>query len=368
MKPKKSLKQNLITAFSNSPIFRSNLGRRTDNVSWEIFKNEYHLGNTLSRSEKNAIRDRWKSIVGCPLSWGYNFYEMSKALYGFDLDFIPSAYYFPYIYDVLNPTTDVTILSHKGLSGLIFNDISQPKTIAMSLGGGTLFSDSTYKPIGTSTLYELLRDRDFIIKPAKDSSMGRGVKLVRKNDPIDVKSLIDSYNSNFIIQEVVEQCEFTKALNPTSLNCMRITSINLNGVFSCENSVIKIGAPGKSVDNIGSGAGGIIIGLNNSNGTMKDFGLKADGTIITAKHDGRPFGGSVVPNYSKVLDFVKECHTRIPLIGIVGWDIALDANTNPMLIEANTYWPGITLEQLVGGTIFGTRTLEVIDYIKQSRK
>lgn len=144
---------------------------------------------------------------------------------------------------------------------------------------------------------------------------------------------------------------------------MRITTLNINGKITAENRVIKIGAIGQNVDNIGSGSGGMMIGVN-KDGVLNEFGLKVNGMSVTTKHDGQPFGKLRIPNFTEVIEFAEKCHSMIPSMGIVGWDIALDADDNPILIEANTYWPGITIEQLTSGPIFGNRTDEVIEYIR----
>ena len=62
---------------------------------------------------------------------------------------------------------------------------------------------------------------------------------------------------------------------------------------------------------------------------------------------------------------VKTAQLMIPNIGIVGWDVALDSNDNPLLIEVNIGGPGILYEQLCTGPIFGERTQEVIEYCKK---
>lgn len=361
----KSIIKTISKPFAKSHLYKSYLGKRTDDVGYNKFKNNYNLSHTLTSLDKKEIKQRWGSIVKSPLSWGYDFFEMAKALYGFNADFLPSSYYMPYVFELLNSPEALSLLAHKGLQKLFFRNISQPITIATCIAG--ILYDNDYNPINQKSLYNELQNIDFIIKPASDSSMGRGVKLVRQNDNIDLKNLVDSYKNNFIIQKIVSQSEFTKSLNPTSLNCMRITTLNLNNKISAENRIIKIGAKGQIVDNIGSGSGGMMIGLN-SKGVINDFGFRVDGTKTSTKHDGQPFSKLEVPNFQNVIDFAIMCHEMIPSMGIVGWDIALDSHNNPVLIEANTYWPGITIEQLAGGAIFGDRTDEVIEYIKLELK
>ena len=360
-----SLKKTIAGKLSDNHLFKSILGKRTDDVGYHIFRQNYDL--SLSKAEKKEIAHLWGQIIRSPLSWGYRFYGMAKAIHGFDARFLPSSYYMPYVFEALNPVEDLPILAHKGMQNLFFKGINQPLTIATCLSGGSLF-DNDYNRIDRHRIPDLLSGRDFIIKPAHDSSMGRGVKMVHSDENVDFNQLFDSYNSNFIIQEVVRQSTFTSSLNPTSLNCMRITTLNLNGNISAENRIIKIGAKGQVVDNIGSGSGGMMIGVS-PEGVLMDFGFRVNGEKTITKHDGMPFGGMTIPNFQKVLDFAMQCHSMIPAMGVVGWDIALDRNDDPLLVEANSYWPGITIEQVACGPVFADRTPEVIDFLtSKSRK
>lgn len=356
-------KRSITNQLSTHHLYKSFLGKRTDDVSWEVFRKQYNLGHTLTSEEKKAVKQKWGDIARCPLSWGYHFFEMAKAIHGFNPTFIPSAYYMPYIFERLNPTSQLPILAHKGLQRLLFKNIPQPKTVATCLSGGRLY-DNDYNPITLSKVKQRLSSGRLIIKPAYDSSMGREVRMLNINDSSDFNNIIKSYGYNFIIQEVVRQSEFTGSLNSTSLNCMRITSINLNNKISIENMVIKIGAKGQVVDNIGHGSGGLMIGLD-SNGTLSDFGFRVNGTKVSECHYGNHFGGHRIPNFSDVQELAIRCHSMIPSMGIVGWDIALDNDNKPVLIEANSYWPGITIEQIADGPIFGERTQELIEYLKK---
>lgn len=51
---------------------------------------------------------------------------------------------------------------------------------------------------------------------------------------------------------------------------------------------------------------------------------------------------------------------------MIGLDICLDENNEPVLIEVNLLEPGILYEQLCTGPIFGERTNEVLDYVTRN--
>ncbi|MDE5997963.1 MAG: hypothetical protein K2G77_07120 [Muribaculaceae bacterium] len=71
-----------------------------------------------------------------------------------------------------------------------------------------------------------------------------------------------------------------------------------------------------------------------------------------------------IPEFKKIEELALLLHSKIEHIHIIGWNLALDHNNDAVLIEANATWPGITIEQLCTGPIFGDRTQEVIEYCK----
>ena len=59
---------------------------------------------------------------------------------------------------------------------------------------------------------------------------------------------------------------------------------------------------------------------------------------------------------------------RFATCKIVGWDIAIDEDENPILIEAKLNCPGITIEQACSGPIFGKFTSETIESIDMTKE
>lgn len=338
------------------------MGKRTDDIGYRklVLPDKAHC--RLNSSEKKMIYDTWGKIIPSPLSIGYSFYEMVKAVTDFSPNFLPSSYYMPYIFNALNTKSGLKVLGHKGLQKVLFKECLQPKTIIACISG--IYYDSDYNKISKTDAVNILTayDGDMIFKPATDSSMGQGVRLI---SPRNFTESILSTSSDFIIQARLKQSPFMAALNESSLNCMRLTSININGKVSIESRVVKIGAKGSVVDNIGGGSGGLMVGIS-TEGILADMGFRIDCTKVKSCNDF-DFGGKAIPNFHKAASMVMELHSQRDSMGIIGWDIALDLENNPVLIEANSYWPGITMEQLASGPIFAERTDEVIEYIFEKR-
>lgn len=356
-----NLKNLISQTFSSYPFYKSILGQRTDEIGYEkliAYGIDSGCNPKLGKEDRRLIRERWgKVIPSSAIKRGYHFYEMTKSIANGTINssYLPSAYYMPYVFEKLNPAFALNVLAHKSLQKIVFQGIAQPATLVCSMGG--CLYDSAYRQITAVDACEILSASPFILKPANDSSMGRGVKLIDATDKAHLMELLDATHQDFIAQVPVSQSKKMMELNPTSLNCMRITTLNLNGNISATNMIVKIGAKGQIVDNIGSGSGGMMVGVK-KDGTLKDFGCRVDGSVELILELG--LSNFKIPNFDKVIECAVIAHGKAQLMGIVGWDIALDDNDSPVLIEGNSYWPGITIEQICSGPIFGERTDEVI--------
>ena len=66
-----------------------------------------------------------------------------------------------------------------------------------------------------------------------------------------------------------------------------------------------------------------------------------------------------IPNYDKVENMVKSMHYVVPYFKIISWDIGININNLPFLIEYNTHKQGIDL-QIAAGPYLGEFTDEIL--------
>jgi hypothetical protein len=70
-----------------------------------------------------------------------------------------------------------------------------------------------------------------------------------------------------------------------------------------------------------------------------------------------------VPGYNSAVEIVKKAHLKLGQFRFVSWDIAIDPNETPILIEYNLFYQGINLQQLSNGPLFGEMTDEVLEFV-----
>lgn len=70
-----------------------------------------------------------------------------------------------------------------------------------------------------------------------------------------------------------------------------------------------------------------------------------------------------------VVETVKNMHYSLPTIGVINWDMTLDEEGNPVLIEANVNGGSIWLFQMAHGCgVFGDKTPEILRWIGKMDK
>lgn len=317
----------------------------------------------LTSAEKKEMEDFWKKFIPYKVSDSY--YRITKGIDRFDIGYIPHNIFFPYILRSLNPINESFAFSNKGIYGFYFHDIHRAKDIVRNING-CFYNETGQICSENDAVRDILSyEEALIVKPSIDSSCGKNIKMLSDYSEENIRDTFKIYSRNFVFQELVEQSDQTARFNPTSLNTFRVTTLFLNGIFSVLYSVFRCGGINSIVDN--AGAGGIMVGVH-PNGTFYDYGFNKYGKKCYSSYTGVKFSNCVINCFDDILELAHYLHLKLPFCGLVGWDIALDVNNSPLLIEVNLKCPEIFIGQMCTGPIFGDRLTEVLDYVFSSSK
>lgn len=296
----------------------------------------------------NKIDDRYLSL--------YNTYSKE-----FDPRYIPDDLYYGTIDTYFNNALECAAIDDKNGYDLLFNDVRQPKTIARKINGN--FLSREYKIIGIDDVVKLCKEEStVVIKKATLSEGGKGV-CFWKNEP-DGECLLRNLLRNedgFIIQEVIKQHQSIARLHPESINSIRILTLVYNGKVSVLSSIIRMGANGSKVDN--GHSGGCFAGIDD-NGRLKDVAIEyMTGKRYLNNHPttGTKFSESVIPNFDECKEFVKRLAPRLSRVSkLTSWDLSVDENGSPVLLETNLCYGGLFFHQISNGPVFGDMTVDIL--------
>lgn len=108
-------------------------------------------------------------------------------------------------------------------------------------------------------------------------------------------------------------------------------------------------------------AGGMFIALS-EDGTLHEKAFtEFDDSFSQHPDSGLVFDGYKIDKLPEVVNTVKKMHYLMPSIGVINWDMTIDENGYPILIEANVNCGSIWLFQMAHGCgVFGEKTPEIL--------
>lgn len=196
----------------------------------------------------------------------------------------------------------------------------------------------------TNTNYEEFKaftekHKKIIVKPLSEAC-GKGIEeftITKKNSKEIYNTLLET--KRYLVEEVAKQCKEIKKLHKTSINTLRIVTLN-NEIVA---AFIRIGNHNNLVDNFNHG--GLAAPINIEKGTIDYLAIDKAGNL----YEEHPISkekivGFQIPNWSNIKKFVKKASKEIPQMGYVGWDVCV-GEKGPFLIEGNEF-PGHDIYQL----------------------
>ena len=180
-----------------------------------------------------------------------------------------------------------------------------------------------------------MEGRDEIISKPDDLSCGQGVEKLAK---ADFASLDDMYRhlkdtGADVIEDVVVQHPALAAINPTSVNTIRVYTVTVDGAAHVVYACIRMGNSDRPVDNIN--AGGMYAPIDLATGKIS--GPACDKSYhVYERHPrtGTELPGYQIPKWDEVVALCEEAPLKVPQMGYVGWDVAVTED-GPLFIEGN---------------------------------
>lgn len=245
-----------------------------------------------------------------------------------------------------------------------FKGVNTPKTVALCINGiWSIKNKNESKFISEEEACELISKYECFLKKATSSLAGQGVRKTTKGTSVhEIKKIVDSLGKDIVVQEAVIQSAEMSKLNPHSVNTIRVLSfLDKDGCVKIYSAIVRMGINHSYVDNASSG--GITCGIE-PDGRLKPVAYATNGT----KYDCHPttglkFSEVVIPNYDKVISLVKELQKDFPHFRLLSWDIAIDENDEPLLIEVNLAYGELDFHQLNNGPLFGEDTQKILDEV-----
>ena len=307
----------------------------------------------LDAEYKTSIRPYWRQFrVGVPKKYWFRFW-------GGDPRFIPGNLWYRRIVPHFNTVLFAQALQDKCMHNVYVPEIRRPVTVVKNVAGH--FCADDLSPLTEEDAIARCHDRGrVLIKPSVGSGEGHNIRFFDTDSVTDeeLRSLFRQYKRNFIVQEKLAQHPVLAALNPSSLNTIRIMTFLFRGEVHILSAILRVGGGKSEVDNFAQGGFQLTI---LPDGRLDPHPASNGMAHMTAEEKAelvRRFENVQIPSFDRVIAAVRDAALKMPHFAILGWDIGVDPEGEPTLIEYNVI-PG--QNQGTCGPTFGELTDAVLE-------
>ena len=311
----------------------------------------------LTVEEKKKIRNTWPGVHIYNMDFVHA--RLFKKIHGFSPYYLSPCWYNE-IRERMNPKDQLYSLENKALCDVYFPQLSFPEVFLRRLNGAYFDKEMNYLTVEEAKQF-LASYSEFVIKPSIGTEQGQGVKKVKMNSNIDLDALFKEEGRDFIAQEVLKQAPEIEQLNPTSLNCFRVTTMYMENKFGYS-TALKVGKKGAERDNWNSGYWVNV----DSDGKCSKYGYDYEMNANTQTDSGIVFEGLQMPKFKEMISYLETMHKKLfPNCGVIGWDVTIDIEYKVRIIEYNLWDPGTNIEQFVCGDFFKPFKQQMLNYLKR---
>ena len=159
-------------------------------------------------------------------------------------------------------------------------------------------------------------------------------------------------NKSYTIQPVIKQHEELEKIHPSSVNTIRVnTYLDEKGAPVLLNALLRFGIDGSRVDNSSNGGSICFIG---EDGKCEKWSYDYYSSKSGTHHPNTnvEFSKIKIPNYALLLRKCLNSHKKFPYARIIGWDIAINLDGEPVLLEWNTNVPSLWKSEAIKGPLW----------------
>ena len=255
----------------------------------------------------------------------------------------------------VNPGAGSAISTFKTMDYRLFGDFAVRPLLLIA---GGVVHDAEHVPLDFAEAVRRLRAHGGEVVIKGDGGWGGNSVIFAAAADVDPACL--AARGGFVVQPSVRQHAVLARLHPESVNSLRIvTWRDHQGGLRVIAAVLKAGRGSSRLDN--SCSGGLFMYLD-SGGCVISDAFNGIGMDAGDRHpdSGVCYRDIVVPCYAQAQVACLEAHSRYPYAGVVGWDVCIDADGMPGMLEWNAKSPNLWLNEALIGPLLNTKEIEPV--------
>jgi hypothetical protein len=250
----------------------------------------------------------------------------------------------------VEPPEYVVVFADKTISERLCRDIG----VNVPHSYGTVSPNENYRDKIESWVLSSAEDA-FLLKPVR-SGGGRGIDLVRKDGGrilVNTRSGVVPLGELVVTQQMILQAFIKQDARLAAFSASSVNTVRVAALFTKSNSVVLLGAAfrcgrgGAYIDNWS--AGGVAVGVDLDTGRLKKYAYDKEGNRYVEHPTSKiVFEGWAVPQWRCIRETVIRIQKAFPCYRMLGIDVALQENGEPLVIEVNDNLDVTFVEQTSG--------------------
>jgi len=242
----------------------------------------------------------------------------------------------------------------KPLNNLFFQKEVSPD-IAYFVNGRWL--DLNYQPLNKERLIESVFAKNArVIYKLDQSYQGKGVLTFRKENfhPDHIATM-----GNGVLQNYIDQHPFFSTFVTGSVATIRITTVvDQNQLISLRACYLRLG---RKTDTHVRSVNHIRVPVCLQSGILNKSGFLPNWHLIDEHPDSKKqFSSLKIPQYEACVALVKKLHEKLFMVGSIGWDLTVDKDGRPVVMEWNGYSNDIKFSEATQGPCFKDLNWELL--------
>ncbi|MBQ6142494.1 MAG: hypothetical protein IJI54_14560 [Kiritimatiellae bacterium] len=247
----------------------------------------------------------------------------------------------------------------------------QPKTYLRYIRG--MFYDEYHEFMSEAAAASMLKKDvgDMIGKVCVNSLGGHGISSFSymnggyessKGERLTV-DWIKSSSQSYILQEKIDQCDFSAQFNPSSTNSCKLVTLRCpwDGRVEVVKAGMRFGVTSDVFDNLSSGGISVAVSTKGELGRVAHNWYKAD-PFPEHPTTHIKFAGQVHPYFGKMKELACKYAARVQNMNMLSWDMLADKHGKIKILEVNATSQSHDWLQFDFGALFGDYTEQVVDW------
>lgn len=235
----------------------------------------------------------------------------------------------------------------KTFTRTVFPDAPVPD-VAYLLDGH--FFDASYAPVDMARTSSLLFDASETVILKRDASANSaGVDLLHRST-FDARRTAERF-PNAVLQRRLRHHPVFDTLGGGHGAVIRVTTCRTpRGDVEARATYLQLPLPGEPFVRFGANAR---VAIDPSTGELHPRGFVGGISRRDRAHENAPrFEGHRVPGFGEAVALCEAAHRSRPHVGVIGWDVLIDADERSWIVEWNADDPGALVSESWAGPCF----------------